>query len=95
MRWEPFEVATTKAKASRMESAAMHRMQKHRPQLRLSATSLSGTRVARELDAIISPPGRPDMIVSDSGTEYTSNAILGWTDETGVGWHYIAPVKHE
>ncbi len=56
-------------------------------------TSLSGRRVARELDAIIRDRGRPDMIVSDNGTEYTSNAILGWADETGVGWHYIAPGK--
>jgi putative transposase len=56
-------------------------------------TSLSGRRVARELDVIIGQRGRPDMIVSDNGTEYTSNAILGWTDDTGVGWHYIAPGK--
>jgi putative transposase len=56
-------------------------------------TSLSGRRVARELDAIIAQRGRPDMIVSDNGTELTSNAILGWADETGVGWHYIAPGK--
>ena len=56
-------------------------------------TSLSGRRVARELDAIIAQRGRPDMIVSDNGTEYTSNAILGWADESGVGWHYIAPGK--
>ena len=56
-------------------------------------TSLSGQRVARELDAIIARRGRPDMIVSDNGTAYTSNAILGWADETGVGWHYIAPGK--
>ena len=56
-------------------------------------TSLSGQRVARELDAIIARRGRPDMIVSDNGAEYTSNAILGWADETGVGWHYIAPGK--
>jgi len=56
-------------------------------------TSLSGRRVARELDAIIARRGRPDMIVSDNGTEYTSNAILGWADDTGVGWHYIAPGK--
>src|SRR5205807_7469184 len=32
-------------------------------------------------------------IVSDNGTELTSNAILGWADETGVGWHYIVPGK--
>ncbi len=56
-------------------------------------TSLSGRRVARELDLIIGQRGRPDMIVSDNGTEYTSNAILAWADETGVGWHYIAPGK--
>lgn len=56
-------------------------------------TSLPGARVARELDAIIARRGRPDMIVSDNGTEYTSNAVLGWADETGVAWHYIAPGK--
>jgi putative transposase len=53
-------------------------------------TSLSGRRVARELDAIIAQRGRPDTIVSDNGTEYTSNAILAWADDSGVGWHYIA-----
>jgi putative transposase len=56
-------------------------------------TSLSGRRVARELDLIIGQRGRPDTIVSDNGTELTSNAILGWADDTGVGWHYIAPGK--
>ncbi len=56
-------------------------------------TSLSGARVARELDAVIVRRGRPDTIVSDNGTELTSNAILAWADETGVGWHYIAPGK--
>lgn len=57
-------------------------------------TSLSGRRVARELNAIIAERGcRPDTIVSDNGTEYTSNAILAWADETRVGWHYIAPGK--
>jgi putative transposase len=56
-------------------------------------TSLSGARVARELDAVIQQRGRPETIVSDNGTELTSNAILAWADETGVGWHYIAPGK--
>lgn len=56
-------------------------------------TSLSGRRVARELDNIIRQRGRPDTIVSDNGTEYTSNAILEWADGTGIGWHYIAPGK--
>jgi len=57
-------------------------------------TSISGRRVARELDHIIRRRRRrPDTIVSDNGTELTSNAILSWADETGVGWHYIAPGK--
>ncbi len=33
------------------------------------------------------------MIVSDNGTELTSNAILAWQQERGVEWHYIAPGK--
>ena len=56
-------------------------------------TSLSGSRVVRELDAIIAWRGKPAMIVSDNGTELTSNAVLAWSDRTGVRWHYIAPGK--
>ncbi|KSV62449.1 hypothetical protein N185_08535 [Sinorhizobium sp. GW3] len=56
-------------------------------------TSLSGLRVARELDRIIEERGKPRMIVSDNGSEFTSNAILQWTDGTKVDWHYIAPGK--
>ncbi|UUP17043.1 hypothetical protein NTH_04172 (plasmid) [Nitratireductor thuwali] len=55
--------------------------------------SLSGERVARELDRIAEPRGYPCMIVSDNGTELTSNAILGWQEERQVEWHYIAPGK--
>jgi len=55
--------------------------------------SLSGRRVARELDLLIATRGRPRTIVSDNGTELTSNAILCWVDQTDVGWHYIAPGK--
>jgi|TARA_Y100000815_G_scaffold96166_1_gene84998 transposase InsO family protein len=38
--------------------------------------SISGRRVARELATLIERRGRPGMIVSDNGTELTSNAIL-------------------
>ena len=31
------------------------------------------------------------MIVSDNGTEFTPNAMLGWAKDHGVNWHYIAP----
>ena len=33
------------------------------------------------------------MIVSDNGTELTSNAILAWQQLRGVEWQYIAPGK--
>jgi len=56
-------------------------------------TSLSGIRVARELDAIIAVRGKPAMVVSDNGTELTSTAILRWSRERRVEWHYIAPGK--
>jgi putative transposase len=56
-------------------------------------TSLSGARVSRELDAIIAQRSRPQSVVSDNGTELTSMAILEWSQETQIGWHYIAPGK--
>lgn len=56
-------------------------------------TSLSGTRVVRELDAVIARRGRPGTIVSDNGTEFTSTAILSWCQATDIAWHYIAPGK--
>jgi len=56
-------------------------------------TSISGIRVARELDRLVADRGKPKMIVSDNGTELTSNAILQWADDNKVAWHYIAPGK--
>jgi len=56
-------------------------------------TSISGRRVARELTMLIETRGKPQMIVSDHGTEFTSNAILGWATDHQVEWHYIAPGK--
>ena len=56
-------------------------------------TSLSGLRVARELDQLVWRRGKPTMIVSDNGTELTSMAVLKWCQETGVEWHYIQPGK--
>ena len=59
----------------------------------IADVSISGVRVARELSAIIAHHGKPRMIISDNGTELTSNAILVWTADTGIDWHYIAPGK--
>src|SRR5580692_2156295 len=56
-------------------------------------TSISGRRVARELTALIKRRGKPGMIVSDNGTEFTSNAMFAWTQDNTVVWHFIAPGK--
>ena len=57
-------------------------------------TSLSGARVGRELDiAIMERMARPITVVSDNGTELTSTAILKWSQERRVEWHYTAPGK--
>jgi putative transposase len=55
--------------------------------------SLTGPRVVRELNCIIESRGYPRMIVSDNGTEFTSNVILAWQEQLGIEWHYIAPGK--
>jgi putative transposase len=56
-------------------------------------TSISGRRVARELTVLIKRRGKPGMIVSDNGTEFTSNAMFAWTQDNRVVWHFIAPGK--
>ncbi len=56
-------------------------------------TSISGRRVARELTALTARRGKPGMIVSDNGTEFTSNAMLTWAQDNGIVWHFIAPGK--
>ena len=44
-------------------------------------TSIPGRRVARDLTALIERRGKPDIIISDNGTELSSNAILRWCSE--------------
>ena len=56
-------------------------------------TSLSGARLARELDDLITRRTKPKTIVSDNRTEMTSMAILKWCQQTHIEWHYIAPGK--
>ena len=59
----------------------------------IADTSISSIRVARELGRLLDERGKPKTIVSDNGTELTSNAILQWADDHKVAWHYIAPGK--
>jgi len=56
-------------------------------------TSLSGKRVVREMSALITRRGKPGMIVSDNGTEFTSSAVLAFAQAAKLDWRYIAPGK--
>lgn len=56
-------------------------------------TSISGIRVVRELSELITERGIPETILSDNGTEFTSNAILKWSYEHQIAWRYIQPGK--
>ncbi|ARM14756.1 IS3 family insertion sequence transposase domain-containing protein (plasmid) [Rhizobium phaseoli Brasil 5] len=54
-------------------------------------TSILRRRVARELSVLIERRGKPGMIVSDNGTEFTSNAILARSKDHRVESHGITP----
>ena len=57
-------------------------------------TSISGTRVARVLDRIVTERGAyPQTLVMDNGTELPSLAMLAWSSRTCVELDYIAPGK--
>ena len=53
--------------------------------------SISGERVARELDRLSRP--LPEVIVCDNGPEFTSKAMFFWSKQTGVKLHFIQPGK--
>ncbi len=59
-------------------------------------TSISGRRVARQRTVLIEHRGKLGMIVSDHGTEFTSNAMLAWAQRTGppgTSWRRASPCK--
>jgi transposase InsO family protein len=56
-------------------------------------TSISGRRVVRELGALIERRGKPGLVVSDNGTEFTSRAVLAWAEQSDTDWHFIVPGK--
>jgi len=57
------------------------------------ATSISGARVARELDLLATHRGKPTTIVSDNGPEFISKAMDAWAYSAGVKLHFIRPGK--
>jgi len=59
----------------------------------MADTSISGSRVARELDALVRLYGKPASLVSDNGIFFTSQTIPKSAYDNGVDWHYIGSVK--
>jgi len=54
-------------------------------------TSMPALRVVRELEALVRRRGKPNVILSDNGTELTSRAVMQWAAEQNIDWHYITP----
>jgi len=59
----------------------------------IADTSISGARVARELDALVRVYGKPASIVSDNGTEFTSLVMFDWAQRSGAALQFIQPGK--
>ena len=59
----------------------------------IADTSLSGAGWRGNWRPSSRPRGQPGTVVSDNGTEFTSNAILTFADDRKIDWHYIAPGK--
>jgi putative transposase len=56
-------------------------------------TGISGERVNRVLERIAALRGLPETIVMDNGPEFTSKAMLMWSEQRGVRLHHIEPGK--
>lgn len=55
--------------------------------------SISGQRLARELDRLAERRPLPKTIVCDYGPEFTSKAMFFWSKHTGAKLHFIQPGK--
>jgi putative transposase len=56
-------------------------------------TSISRERVTRALDRAIEAHGKPRRLVMDTGTEFTSRALLAWAARLGIELVWIEPGK--
>jgi len=59
----------------------------------LVSVSISGRMVARFLTDLIDTRSKPDSIVCDNGTEFTSKAMFFWSKESHVTLSFIQPGK--
>jgi len=54
-------------------------------------TGITGERVIRTLGWLKETRGLPAMVVTDNGPEFTSKAMLAWSQPAGVRLHFIDP----
>lgn len=59
----------------------------------LVSVSISGRQVARFMDQLLELRDKPNKIVCDNGTEFTSKAMFFWSKETSVELGFIQPGK--
>ena len=59
----------------------------------LTDFSISGRQVARFLTQLVEERSKPDQIICDNGTEFTSKAMFFWQQDTGVKLGFIQPGK--
>src|SRR5690606_4178476 len=65
----------------------------HVSEVRLDTVTLGDFRPVMTAAGMRYAPPEPATFPMCYGTELTSRAILEWQNESGVGWHYIAPGK--
>ncbi len=56
-------------------------------------TSLSGPRVARVLDFVVSLRGKPASLITDNGPEFAGLALERWSHQHAVAHRFITPGK--
>ena len=54
-------------------------------------SGITGERVIRTLEWLKETRGLPAMVVTDNGPEFTSKAMLAWSQPAGVRLHFIDP----
>ena len=59
----------------------------------LVSVSISGRQVARFLGQLTEERGKPNTIICDNGTEFTSKAMFFWSRESAVKLGFIQPGK--
>ena len=55
--------------------------------------SLKSSDVIRALETLIRKKGKPERILSDNGTEFTSKNMIEWSYLQKICWNYIEPGK--